>query len=86
MLVSRADIPTDVIVQYPQSFMKVPIANYLKELDVDPLPSQIALVNGINNPKYRFGCAALSRRQRVQALIGITGRKARVGGSASWVS
>lgn len=63
MIISRADIPSDVIVQYPNAFMKVPIANYLEELGVDPLPSQIALVNGINNPKYRFGCAALSRRQ-----------------------
>lgn len=74
MLVSRADIPTDVIVQYPNSFMRVPIANYLKELDVDPLPSQIALVNGINNPKYRFGCAALSRRQGKTYIANIVGQ------------
>lgn len=63
MIVSRADIPTDTIVQYPGAFMRVPIGNYLKELELDPLPSQIAVINGINNPKYRFGCAALSRRQ-----------------------
>ena len=63
MIISRADIPTDTIVQYPNAFMKVPIANYLEELGIDPLPSQIGLINGINNPKYRFGCAALSRRQ-----------------------
>lgn len=63
MLVSRADIPTQEIINYPNPFMKVPIANYLRELDLDPLPSQVAVINGINNPKYRFGCAALSRRQ-----------------------
>lgn len=63
MIISRADIPSDTIVQYPNAFMKVPIANYLAELGIEPLPSQIALINGINNPKYRFGCAALSRRQ-----------------------
>lgn len=74
MLVSRADIPTDVIVQYPQAFMRVPIANYLKELQVDPLPSQIALVNGINNPKYRFGCAALSRRQGKTYIANVVGQ------------
>lgn len=74
MIVSRADIPMDVIVQYPQAFMRVPIANYLKELDVDPLPSQIALVNGINNPKYRFGCAALSRRQGKTYIANIVGQ------------
>ena len=43
MIISRADIPTDVIVQYPNAFMKVPIANYLRELEIDPLPSQIAV-------------------------------------------
>ena len=74
MIVSRADIPTDVIVQYPNAFMRVPIANYLKELEVDPLPSQIALINGINNPKYRFGCAALSRRQGKTYIANVVGQ------------
>jgi len=74
MIISRADIPTDVIVQYPGAFMRVPIANYLKELEIDPLPSQIALVNGINNPKYRFGCAALSRRQGKTYIANIIGQ------------
>lgn len=74
MIVSRADIPTDVIVQYPGAFMRVPIANYLRELEVDPLPSQIALINGINNPKYRFGCAALSRRQGKTYIANVVGQ------------
>jgi phage terminase large subunit len=74
MIISRADIPTDVIVQYPGAFMRVPVANYLKELNLDPLPSQIALVNGINNPKYRFGCAALSRRQGKTYIANIIGQ------------
>lgn len=74
MIVSRADIPTDVIVQYPGAFMRVPIANYLEEIDIDPLPSQIALINGINNPKYRFGCAALSRRQGKTFIANVVGQ------------
>lgn len=74
MIISRADIPSDVIVQYPGAFMRVPIANYLKEIEVDPLPSQIALVNGINNPKYRFGCAALSRRQGKTFIANVVGQ------------
>lgn len=74
MIVSRADIPSDVIVQYPGAFMKVPIARYLEELGVEPLPSQIALVNGINNPKYRFGCAALSRRQGKTYIANVVGQ------------
>ena len=39
MLVSRADIPYDKIIQYPNAFMKVPIDRYLAELGIDPLPS-----------------------------------------------
>lgn len=74
MIVSRADIPTDVLVQYPDAFMRVPIKNYLKELEVEPLPSQIALINGINNPKYRFGCAALSRRQGKTYIANVVGQ------------
>lgn len=74
MIVSRADIPTDTIVQYPNAFMKVPIAKYLEALELDPLPSQIAVVNGINNPKYRFGCAALSRRQGKTYIANIVGQ------------
>lgn len=74
MIVSRADIPSDVLVQYPNSFMKIPIANYLEELGVEPLPSQMGLVNGINNPKYRFGCAALSRRQGKTYIANVVGQ------------
>lgn len=74
MIVSRADIPVDKIIQYPGAFMRVPIANYLKELEVDPLPSQVALINGINNPKYRFGCAALSRRQGKTYIANVIGQ------------
>lgn len=74
MLVSRADIPTDIIVDYPNSFMKIPIKNYLSAIDIDPLPSQIALINGINNPKYRFGCAALSRRQGKTFIANVVGQ------------
>ncbi|MGA1773152.1 MAG: terminase large subunit domain-containing protein [Flavobacteriaceae bacterium] len=74
MIVSRADIPYDVIVQYPNSFMKIPVANYLEELGIEPLPSQMGLVNGINNPKYRFGCAALSRRQGKTYIANVVGQ------------
>ena len=74
MRVSRADVPTDRIVDYPDAFMKVPIKNYLAVIGVDPLPSQIALVNAINNPKYRFVCAALSRRQGKTYIANIVGQ------------
>ena len=75
MQVSRADIRTDEIVTYPKDqFLKVPIKNYLDMVGIEPLPSQIALINGINNPKYRFGCAALSRRQGKTYIANIVGQ------------
>lgn len=74
MEISRADIITTHIVDYENSFLKVPIDAYLDEINVDPLPSQIAVINGINNPKYRFGCAALSRRQGKTFIANVIGQ------------
>ena len=60
-----------------ERFIKLPIENYLAllpgykkdangmltgETGLDPIPPQIALINALNNPKYRFITAALSRR------------------------
>ena len=61
MEVSRKDIITDHVVK--GDFLRVPITGYLDLLGIDPIPSQIALINAINNPKYRFIVGALSRRQ-----------------------
>lgn len=61
MEISREDIVTDRIV--PGSFLKVPIDNYLDAIGIDPIQSQIAIINAINNDKYRFVVGALSRRQ-----------------------
>lgn len=74
MIVSRADVPTNKIILYDKPFMAVPIDNYLTAIGIDPLPSQIALINGINNPKYRFGCAALSRRQGKTFIANVIGQ------------
>ena len=66
LLVSRADVNRDVIVEFdPQRrFIKLPIDNYLKLLGIyDTINRpQIALINAVNDPKYRFVCAALARR------------------------
>ena len=63
--ISRADIISTEIVESkdPRRFLKVPIKPYLELLGVEPIPSQMALINAINSPNYRFVCAALSRRQ-----------------------
>jgi len=43
-------------------------------LGIEPLPSQIAIINAINNPKYRFICAAVSRRQGKTYIANIIGQ------------
>ncbi len=63
LTVSRPDINVDAITEIdPQlRFIKLPITNYLKLLDVyDTINRpQVALINAVNDPKYRFICAAL---------------------------
>lgn len=45
-------------------FIKLPIKNYLELLGMwqSINAPQLALINAVNNPKYRFICAALARR------------------------
>lgn len=74
--VSRADVPSTEIQELhsDRRFIKLPVAPYLQLLGIDPLPSQIALINAINNPKYRFVSAALSRRQGKTYIANIIGQ------------
>ena len=71
LVVSRKDVNFDEIQEYDPNlrFIKLPIKNYLKLLTLNGTPvydtinrPQIALINAVNNPKYRFICAAFSRR------------------------
>ena len=74
--VSRRDIISDEIVELGSEakFLKLPIGPYLNLLNVKPLPSQIAIINAINNPKYRFVSAAVSRRQGKTYIANIIGQ------------
>ena len=74
--ISRRDIPSDEIAEYRSEtrFLKLPVDPYLDLLNVTPLPSQIAIINAINNPKYRFVCAAVSRRQGKTYIANIIGQ------------
>ena len=58
----------------PYSFLKLPVPPYLELLGIEPLPSQVAIINAINNPKYRFVCAAVSRRQGKTYIANIIGQ------------
>ena len=77
LTISRPDISSTEITEFPihSRFIKLPIASYLKLLPAidaityekstawDQLNNpQKALINAVNSPKYRFVCAALSRR------------------------
>ena len=74
--VSRRDILCDEIVELGSEakFLKLPIGPYLNLLNVKPLPSQVAIINAINNPKYRFVSAAVSRRQGKTYIANIIGQ------------
>ena len=74
--ISRRDITADSIMELPADtkFLKLPIVPYLELLGVTPLPSQMAIINAVNNPKYRFICAAISRRQGKTYIANIIGQ------------
>ena len=74
--ISREDILSDYIADYCQEdkFLKLPVEPYMELLGITPLPSQIAIINAINNPKYRFVCAAISRRQGKTYIANIIGQ------------
>lgn len=87
--ISRDNISCDEIQEFPEKerFIKLPIRAYLELLPAtDPItlePStvweqinrpQIALINAINNPLYRFVSAALSRRLGKTYIANIIGQ------------
>lgn len=66
LVISRKDVDREEITEFPvnERFIKLPITNYLKLLGIWESVNrpQIALINAVNSPKYRFICAALARR------------------------
>lgn len=85
LTISRDNIDRYNITEYavPERFIKLPIANYLKLMCLEPgKPSiyeqlnrpQIALINAVNCPQYRFICAALSRRLGKTFIANIIGQ------------
>jgi len=78
LTVSRPDVQVDYICEFDpgQRFIKLPIDNYLRLLNIyDTINRpQIALINAVNDPKYRFICAALARRLGKTYIANIIGQ------------
>ena len=74
--ISRSDIVSDYLMNYEteERFIKLPIEGYLDLLGIEPNSSQSALINAINNTKYRFVCAAVARRQGKTYISNIIGQ------------
>lgn len=66
LTISRPDVERSTITKFPadKRLIKLPIENYISIVDPtgETNDAQRALINAINNPKYRFVCAALARR------------------------
>lgn len=62
--ISRSDVSGDVYQQYPMDkrFIKLSVEKYLGLGGLVANRPQIAIINALQNPKYRFVTAAISRR------------------------
>ena len=74
--ISRVDIESKYLMNFDAEdrFIKLPIEGYMELLNIEPNTSQTAIINAINNPKYRFVCAAVSRRQGKTYISNIIGQ------------
>ena len=75
MEISRPDISYTELTEYSEKerFIKLPIDKYLNLLDIEPVPPQVALINAIQNPKYRFIVAVLARRTGKSFISNVIG-------------
>lgn len=78
LVVSRNDVETEYIKEFDPTkrFIKLPIDNYLRLLNLyDTINRpQIALINAVNDPQYRFICAALARRLGKTYIANVIGQ------------
>ena len=76
LTISREDIVGEYLMEYNEQsrYIKLPVTGYMDLLGIKPNSSQTAIINAINNPKYRFVCAAVSRRQGKTYIANIIGQ------------
>jgi phage terminase large subunit len=74
--VSRRDILSEYVMEFPkhQRFLKLPVEPYLELLGITPVAPQVAIINAVNNPKYRFITAAISRRLGKTYIANVIGQ------------
>jgi len=74
MQISRQNISSTELQDYGDNrFIKIPINKYLELIDITPNPPQVALINAVNNPDYRFITAVLNRRTGKSYMANIIG-------------
>jgi len=75
MQISREGISSSELQEFSveERFIKLPIKNYLDLIGIEPIAPQIALINAIQNPKYRFIVGVLSRRTGKSFISNIIG-------------
>jgi len=75
MEISRPDISGTELQEFSleERFIKLPIDKYMGLLGIEPVPPQIALINAVQNPKYRFITAVLARRTGKSLIANIIG-------------
>jgi phage terminase large subunit len=80
LTISRPDVEWEVLTDFPMSerLIKLPIGRYLEMMfagkEDETNNAQRALINAVNNPKYRFVCAALARRLGKTFIANIIGQ------------
>lgn len=76
--ISRTDVESHRITTFPapERYIKLDIQAYMELLGIWETvnPPQLALINAINNPRYRFICAALARRLGKTYISNIVGQ------------
>jgi hypothetical protein len=74
MIISKEGISTTELQDYgPNRFIKVPINKFLEVEKIELIPPQLAFINAINNPNYRFITATMSRRTGKTYIANIVG-------------
>ena len=72
---SRTDVESDFLMTFDDDrFIKLPINSYMELLGIEPNTTQNSIINCMNNPKYRFVTAAVSRRQCKTYIANVIGQ------------